>query len=93
MRKHKQVLKGRTANNGDKPAVQADLDQYGFGPTAGGGTQKHQATEGQQPLKEEVHNRGSMTELTPTTALRGATVQEGRAEGQDSVGGLRHITR
>ena len=37
-RKRKQLLKERTVNNGDKPAVQAGLDQYGFGPTAGGGT-------------------------------------------------------
>ena len=34
-----------------------------------------------------------MTELTPTAALRVATVREGRAEGQDSVGGPRPITR
>ena len=26
-----------------KPAVQAGIEQYGFGPTAGGETQKHQA--------------------------------------------------
>ena len=53
-----------------------------------------QAKEGQQPSQEEeVHNRVSMTELTQTTALPGATVREGRAEGQDSAGGHRHITR
>ena len=40
-----------------------------------------------------MHHRGCMTELTTTTALRGATVREGRVEGQDSVGGPRHITR
>ena len=56
--------------------------------------QKHQAQEGQQPSKEEkVHNRGCMTELTQTTVLLSATVREGQVEGQDSVGGPRHITR
>ena len=40
-----------------------------------------------------MHNRVSMTELTQTTALPGATVREGRAEGQDVVGGPRPITR
>ena len=34
-----------------------------------------------------------MTELTRTTALPGAPVREGRAEGQNSVGGPKHITR
>ena len=71
-RKRKQVLKGRTANNGDKTAVQTGKEQYGFSPTAGGGTQKRQAKEGQQPSQEEeeeVHNRVCMTELTQTTAL------------------------
>ena len=96
MRKRKQVLKGRTANNGDKTAVQTGIEQYGCGPTAGGGTQKRQAKERQQPSQEEeeeVHNRVCMTELTQTTALPGATVREGRAEGQDVVGGPRPITR
>ena len=91
----KQVLKGRTANNGDKTAVQTGIEQYGFGPAAGGGTQKCQAKERQQlsQEKEEVHNRVCMTERTQTTALPGLTVREGRAEGQNSVGGPRPITR
>ena len=48
----KQVLKGRTAKNGDKTAVQTGIEQYGFGPTAGGGTQKRKAKKGPQPSKE-----------------------------------------
>ena len=64
------------------------MEQYGFGPTAGGGTQKRQAEKGQQPSKEgEEHNRGCMTELTLTAALPGAPVRESRAEGQGFVGG------
>ena len=82
-----QVLKGRTANNGDKPAVQAGLEQYGFGHPAGGGTQRHQAHEGQQPWQEEeVNNRVSMPELTLPAALPATPVREGRAEGQESAG-------
>ena len=49
--------------------------------------------EGQQPSKDEKErNRGSMTKLTLTTALPGAPVREGRAEGQNSVRGPRPIT-
>ena len=89
-RKHEQVLKGRTANTGDKPAVQAGQEQYGFGLPAGGGTQRHQAHEGQQPWQEEeVNNRVSMPELTIPAALPATPVREGRTEGQESAGAPR----
>ena len=92
--KHKQVLKGRTANTRDKPAVQAGIEQYGFGLPAGGGTQRHQAHEGQQPWQEkEVNNRVSMPELTIPAALQATPVREGRAEGQESVGAPRLTIR
>jgi hypothetical protein len=66
---------------GDTTAVHKVLTQYGFGPTAGGGTQQKPMEERQQPsLEEEKHNRERMPELTLPAALLARESGCGRAE-------------
>jgi hypothetical protein len=84
--KRKQALKMMTTKSADTTAAQTGLEQYGFGPTAGGGTQRRPIEERQQPSKDgEEHNRDSMPELTITAALSATPVREGHAEGQNSA--------